>query len=236
MYSRIKPYIELCRASNLPTVWTNTLAAMILSGAQAPWEFFFPIAASMSLFYSAGMCLNDILDAKADRVDKSFRPVACGTIAMAKAWKFTILLFAAAFGLFLAVPYPRAIIGALILSAFIVSYNLLHKKYVWSIFFMAGCRLMIFIITPVALCGQIRGFALALGLLQFAYTLGLSAVARIEKHITKPFLLPSIPVMIACMSLIDGLALALWSSPAWLAAGIAGAAMTIMGQKIARGD
>jgi len=43
-------------------------------------------------------------------------------------------------------------------------------------------------------------------------------------------------MLLAAISLVDGLVIALLVSPVWLWAGVAGAAMTLLGQKLARGD
>jgi len=42
--------------------------------------------------------------------------------------------------------------------------------------------------------------------------------------------------MIACISLLDGIVMAVLVSPAWLVAGISGAVLTQFGQKYIRGD
>ena len=68
----IKTWMTLGRVSNLPTVWTNTLAAALLAssaGALAPpsslvWLL---LLAALSLLYLAGMLLNDLLDADWDQ-------------------------------------------------------------------------------------------------------------------------------------------------------------------------
>ena len=54
--------LALGRVSNLPTVWTNALAGVVLAGgaagdARLPW-----IVLAVSLCYVAGMYLNDAFD------------------------------------------------------------------------------------------------------------------------------------------------------------------------------
>ena len=55
--SSVKAYLDLCRVSNLPTVWTNVLAALLLAEGEFVWSHVTLLALSLSLLYSGGMCL-----------------------------------------------------------------------------------------------------------------------------------------------------------------------------------
>ena len=57
--------LKLGRVSNLPTVWTNVIAALALAGG-APSRVVLAAAAAMSLLYVAGMFLNDAFDRDID--------------------------------------------------------------------------------------------------------------------------------------------------------------------------
>src|SRR6185436_14806944 len=60
--SRLSLYFRLGRVSNLPTVWTNSLAGIVLArGADDP-EVIAGAALSLSFFYVGGMFLNDAFD------------------------------------------------------------------------------------------------------------------------------------------------------------------------------
>jgi 4-hydroxybenzoate polyprenyltransferase len=236
MYLLIKPYIELCRVSNLPTVWTNVLAAMVLTQQKIEWSPFFLLVASMSLFYSAGMCLNDAMDAEIDTQLRPNRPIPSGRVSQYNTYLFAILFLASAVSLLFTLPFKRSLISGLVLAGFIVAYNIYHKRHAASIFLMAACRLMIYVVTSVALSGALGIQALAVGAIQFIYTLLVSAVARHENNRGKPYPFPVIPYMIAAMSIVDGIAMALLVSFWWLIAGIAGMALTVFGQKYVRGD
>src|SRR3990172_5795472 len=100
----VKSYLSLCRISNLPTVWTNVLAAVVLSGSGFSWSDFLLLSLSMSLFYSGGMCLNDMLDRTIDDIKKPFRPIPAGRISLQRAAIFTIALLAVALGLLFLLP------------------------------------------------------------------------------------------------------------------------------------
>ena len=81
--SPMKTWMTLGRVSNLPTVWTNTLAAALLAssaGAMAPpsslvWVL---LLITLSLLYLAGMLLNDLLDADWDQQHHNPRPITLG--------------------------------------------------------------------------------------------------------------------------------------------------------------
>ena len=236
MFSAIKPFLDLCRVSNLPTVWTNTLAAVILSGAEFSWSSFLVLFFSLTFFYSGGMCLNDILDAPADRVNQPFRPIPSDRISMKIASVFTGILLTAGMALLLLVPYKNAIWGGFLLLVLIIVYDKYHKEHPLSVILMAACRLMIFVISAAAVSGSIGLYAAIAGSLQFVYVLIISLVARHENNSKEPFPFPVIPIMIASISLLDGMAMALLASPAWLIAGVGGALFTHFGQRYVRGD
>jgi 4-hydroxybenzoate polyprenyltransferase len=232
----IKAYLDLCRVSNLPTVWTNVLAALVLSGAEFSWCNFIILSVSMSLFYSGGMCLNDICDASIDMDIKPTRPMPSGRISPNHAVRFTVALFVTALILLLAVPYLRAFYAGLLLTVVIIAYDKSHKSHYSSVILMASCRLLVFVVAALAATGSVAPYALLAGCLQFAYVLAISVTARFEKSHPEPFHYPVIPVMIAYISLLDGVAMSLFSSPVWIMAGMGGTVLTQYGQKYVRGD
>ena len=73
--------LRLGRVSNLPTVWTNTLAGIVLAGGRVlePWTL--PLLVALSLFYVAGMYLNDAFDAGIDARERPERPIPAGLVS-----------------------------------------------------------------------------------------------------------------------------------------------------------
>ena len=235
MSSVIKPFLDLCRVSNLPSVWTNTLAALLLSSGFHLTSFVL-LGLSMSFFYCGGMCLNDILDAQLDRIHRPLRPIPSGKLSLRSAIIFTGILFTAALALLLWTSYPGTIKWGFLLLALIVAYDKWHKDHPISILLMGGCRWMIFIVVSAGAIGLIGKFSLLAGFFQFSYVLILSAVARYENSRREPFSFPLIPVMIAGISILDGVVLAILVAPVWFLAGIGGALMTQVAQRFIRGD
>ena len=82
--SRAHTYLRLGRVSNLPTVWTNVLAGVALSGARAPAGTAVLLALALSLFYVGGMFLNDAFDREVDTRERPERPIPSGTVFVAE--------------------------------------------------------------------------------------------------------------------------------------------------------
>jgi 4-hydroxybenzoate polyprenyltransferase len=234
--ANLKAFLDLCRISNLPTVWTNVLAALVLSGVSFTGGDFLILAISLSLFYSGGMCLNDLYDAEIDRKEKPFRPIPSGRISPKAVEVFTLFLFVIALSLLLPTRHPSALFAGLVLLGLIVAYDKSHKKSPASVFLMAGCRLMVFVVTGLAISGTVTGAVWTGGLAQFLYILVLSLVARSENRSKIKFAFPVIPYMLAGISLLDGLLMGFGGSPAWFPAGVGGTVLTLFGQKYVRGD
>lgn len=236
-FQMIIDFLKLCRVSNLPTVWTNVLAAAVLSTAKISVTDVAIPALSMSLFYSAGMCMNDIADRFTDRLSKPSRPIPAGRISPNNASIFTVLLVLSGFlVLSLFTSHAAAILLALALLILIICYNLLHKKHSGSVILMAGCRFMIFAVTAAALRGEVGDLVLLAGACQFVYAIGVTTAARWEKGKISAISFPVIPLLIAGFSIVDGLLMGIASSPAWFPVGLAGFSLTILAQHFVRGD
>ena len=231
----IKPFLDLCRVSNLPTVWTNVLAATVLADVPFSWPSFLILLLSLSLFYSGGMCLNDLWDATVDRVHKPFRPIPSGRVSIRDARIFTVILFGLALAALVCLS-PRSFVAGILLLVLIVVYDRIHKRHPSSVLLMGACRLMVFVVCSVAVSGTVNGRVALGGFLQFAYVLILTVVSRYESRSEKEFAFPVIPTMIASISILDGIVMTLFASPFWFLTGLGGAALTHLGQKYVRGD
>jgi 4-hydroxybenzoate polyprenyltransferase len=232
----LKAIFDLCRVSNLPTVWTNVLAAVVLSGVPFSWLNFIILSASLSLFYSGGMCLNDLCDIQYDRTQRPSRPLPSNRVSMKSAGLFTAILFTAGILLLLGSPYQEAVWSGLLLLIFIVIYDWIHKKSSLSVFLMAACRLMVFVIAGIAVSGNLVPPVIFAGTAQFVYVLILTLVSRHENRLRRKRSFPLVPRLLAGISLLDGIILAILIHPLWILAGIAGSVLTHLGQRYVRGD
>jgi 4-hydroxybenzoate polyprenyltransferase len=177
--------LRLGRVSNLPTVTSNVLAAVALSGARpAGWHLAI-VCLAMALLYVAGMYLNDAFDRDIDARERPDRPIPSGQVA-------ALTVFGAGFGLLgggvLLIVLLCLATGATWLSAasvtalagLIVLYDLHHKGNRWSPVLMGLCRVGVYATTSLAVSGRLDGAVLAGGGCLLAYLIGLTYVARAE--------------------------------------------------------
>jgi 4-hydroxybenzoate polyprenyltransferase len=232
----LKAYLDLCRVSNLPTVWTNVLAACLLASSGFDAGSIVLLAFSLSCFYLAGMAFNDLCDREYDRVKRPSRPIPSGRVSARDTKIFTMLLFAAGFISLALAPYQRAGFAAILLLGAIVAYDRHHKQNPFSVLLMASCRFLLFAVAALAVAGRLPAAVVQAGSVQFGYIVALSLVARYENSRPRSFPFPVLPAMLAGISLLDGVLLAVLVSPVWLVAGAAGFFLTIMGQRYVRGD
>ncbi|NWA02739.1 UbiA family prenyltransferase [Pseudomonas gingeri] len=198
----LRTWMTLGRVSNLPTVWTNTLAAVLLAssaGALASpsslvWIL---LLVTLSLLYLAGMLLNDLLDADWDRRHRNPRPIPLGLVNRRQVGLATALLLllatVAVGGLSRLIDEPVWLLGSVVLLAgFILAYNLLHKKYAHSVWLMGACRSALYITAAASLAAPPQPIWLCAVLLG-TYISGLTYLAR-QEHRNQ--LLSRIPLLL----------------------------------------
>lgn len=213
----LQTWMTLGRVSNLPTVWTNALAAALLAssvGALAPppplvWAL---LLATASLLYLAGMLLNDLLDAGWDQQHQNPRPIALGLISRQQVSLATgallLLATASVLGLSRLIEQPRWLLGsAALLAGLILAYNLLHKKYAHSVWLMGGCRSALYLTAAACLAVPPEPLWLC-ALLLGAYISGLTYLAR-QEHRNQ--LLSRAPAIL----MLSPLALAIYADKVW---------------------
>jgi len=179
--------LRLGRVSNLPTLWTNVLAGTVLAGS-TPTPF--PLGLlllALSLFYMAGMYLNDAFDRDFDAAAYPQRPIPSGAVAAGTIFTMgflglgagELLLIVVGYGIEGGQGWPPVIAG-LSLAATIVYYNAHHKDNPLGPLLMSLCRAQIYLITALAVAPELsQQVWWGTGLLA-AYVIGLSYVARQE--------------------------------------------------------
>jgi len=180
--SAVGIWLDLARAGNFPSVWSNVLAALVLS---APFAGSFPPLGSIglaflagSLAYAGGTTLNDVADAAFDTEHRPERAIPRGWVARSTAaWVGGGQLV---LGLGLLVAAGAALWAAAGLAAAILLYDWLHKRWTGSVVLMAGCRVML-AVTIATLPGHLlRPAFLAWIAALFVYIVVLSLLARRE--------------------------------------------------------
>lgn len=175
----LRPWLELARISNLPTVWTNVTAAWLLAGG--PWldSRLGWLLLAGSLLYTGGMILNDAADAKHDREHKKERPIPQGRISLTSAWVVGLGIMAVGF------PIAVVLAGAhwgitLGLIGAILFYDLYHKPWPGAVWVMGSCRALLYLMAASAAQPTMTGSVLVMALTLGAYIVGLTMVARME--------------------------------------------------------
>ena len=186
---RWKMLLELGRVSNLPTIWSDCLAAWLLGGAGA-WGSFASLCAGATLLYTGGMFLNDACDVGFDRQYRPERPIPSGRISARAVWLLGGALLA--FGWLAILPLGKATTGyASLLLVSILLYDVVHKRTKLAPVLMSACRFLVYLVAgSAAERGTDAGIvwrALALA----GYIIGLSCLARGE---STPGRIPRWPV------------------------------------------
>ncbi|AZD04761.1 UbiA family prenyltransferase [Pseudomonas chlororaphis] len=200
--SALSTWLTLGRVSNLPTVWTNALAASLLASsatALAPpsslvWTLLLVV---LSALYLAGMLLNDLLDADWDQRHQNPRPIVLGLVSRTQVSLATTALLLLALlsllGLSQLIAQPRWLLASAgLLLLFILAYNLLHKKHPHSVWLMGGCRSALYLTAAASLAMPPQPLWLCAALLG-AYIAGLTYLARLEH---KNQLLSRLPLLL----------------------------------------
>lgn len=179
--------LRLGRVSNLPTIWTNVLAGAVLSGADITPQLISLLLIALSIFYVAGMYLNDAFDREFDSVTYPQRPIPSGAVSARMV--FTIGFIGLAMGELLLIAigsrvedgqgWPPALAG-LGLAAAIIYYDVNHKHNSHAPVFMALCRMLVYLTVALAIAPTLSGHVWWGSVLLFAYVIGLTYIARHE--------------------------------------------------------
>lgn len=171
----LRVLLELARVSNLPTAWTNVIAAWLLGGGNWTWSLVWMLCGA-SLLYSAGMVLNDAADARWDREHKKDRPIPSGRISEQATWWLGGIGMLS--GLVCCLVAGAQWWWVLALAGAILAYDLYHKPWAGSVVIMGACRTLLYVMTASALTitGQLWLWGVVLGI----YIVALSLVARGE--------------------------------------------------------
>ncbi|HEX4985362.1 MAG TPA: UbiA family prenyltransferase [Burkholderiales bacterium] len=178
--------LRLGRVSNLPTVWSNVMTGMALAGAAVDARL--PIlVASLSLFYTGGMFLNDAFDHGFDAKARPERPIPSGQVGLAQVHASGFGMMAIGLVLLAWVGYGfepftqwRPVASGIALAAAIVLYNWRHKNNPLSPFVMGLCRMLVYVSAGFAVASALPSpLVLAAGVL-LCYLIGLTYAAKKE--------------------------------------------------------
>ncbi|OED36368.1 hypothetical protein AB833_27485 [Chromatiales bacterium (ex Bugula neritina AB1)] len=178
--------LKLGRVSNLPTVWSNTLAGVVLAGA-SPFNWnIVSLTIAMTAAYIGGMFLNDAFDRKIDAKERPERPIPSGEVKAGDVYAagFTLLGAAIMFSALAAYGWGHSVLrSALIataLCAAIVLYNAWHKNNPLSPVVMGACRMLVYLCAGFTAMESPSFMLYAGAIVLLAYLIGLTYVAKQE--------------------------------------------------------
>jgi hypothetical protein len=199
--------LRLGRVSNLPTVWTNTLAGTLLAGGDWQNTRTLIVVVAMSLFYEGGMFLNDYFDREIDARERPERPIPSFEIASRAVAAIGFALLAVGLAL-LAIVGLEALGLGLLLAALIVAYDLRHKANAFAPILMGGCRALVYAIAAVVAVPTVSATVVLAAAALLAYVAGLSYAAWQERLDSAanlwPLALLAVPLMVLVPSLQAG--------------------------------
>jgi UbiA prenyltransferase family len=179
--------LRLGRVSNLPTVWTNVLAGVVLSGAVFSLGITLVLMLALSLFYVAGMYLNDAFDAGYDRVHRPGRPIPAGEIAASTVYGIGLGLLGAGLCLLLALGYGtpngtglRGFGAGMALGVMIVIYDMWHKGNPIGPVLMGLCRVLVYVTAAAAVADVLPRDLARAAAMALSYLIGLTYAAKQE--------------------------------------------------------
>lgn len=226
--SRLRTYLVLARVSNLPTVWTNVLAALVLGGAGL--ETFTLTAAAMSLFYTGGMFLNDAFDAPFDASARADRPIPAGDASRPEVFSVGFALLLAGGGLLALLPHAlAALAGGVALALAITFYDYRHKGRWFGPIVMGLCRALVYLVAAAGAAGAIAAPVAGAAVVAWAYVVGLTIVAKTTR------LDYAVPWLLAGICLVDAAMIALVGDVNHAVIAAVGFVLTLLFQRVVPG-
>lgn len=178
--------LKLGRVSNLPTVWSNTLAGVVLAGV-SPFNWnILTLTLAMTLSYIGGMFLNDAFDRKIDAKERPERPIPSGQLKAAEVFSagFTLLAGAVFFTALAAYAWGSSVLVATVLAILlcgaIVLYNAWHKNNPLSPIIMGCCRMLVYLCAAFTATKTPSTMVFFGAIVMLAYLIGLTYVAKQE--------------------------------------------------------
>lgn len=222
--SRPRSYLLLARVSNLPTVWTNVLAAYVAAGASG---HSLPIAAaSASLFYTGGMFLNDAFDADHDATVRAGRPIPAGDVSRREAFAIGLVLMAAGEMVIAFTPQPLpALLWGAGLAVAVVLYDYNHKGVSFGPAIMGACRALVYCVAAAGAVGVVPTAVAIAATVMWAYVVALTWVAK------SAGLGYAVPVMLAGICLVDAVMIATMGATQLALVAAAGFVVTLAFQR-----
>jgi 4-hydroxybenzoate polyprenyltransferase len=179
-------HLRLGRVSNLPTVWTNVLAGVILAGAPVEPGSLIGLMLALSLFYIGGMYLNDAFDRQIDALERPDRPIPSGQVSASAVFAIGYAMFGVALVVLAAISLSSnaagwsGVLSGLVLTGVVTYYDMHHKANPLSPLVMGFCRVLVYVTAALVVSGRLPGPVIGGALVLLSYLIGLTYVAKQE--------------------------------------------------------
>jgi 4-hydroxybenzoate polyprenyltransferase len=221
--------LVLGRISNLPTVWSNCLAAWLLNGG-GNWLAFVVLCVGATLLYVGGMFLNDAFDREFDARVRSDRPIPSGDVTARETFAIGWALLAAGLALVWLRGNLLALLWAILLAGAIVFYNYRHKHNPFGPMVMGVCRGLVYCVAAAASAALTPAVVAAAAVLT-VYVVALTWTAK-RVGASAGWL---IPLLIAGISLVDAAVVAANGGGPLIWIALAGFPATLLLQRVVPG-
>jgi 4-hydroxybenzoate polyprenyltransferase len=172
--------LRLGRVSNLPTVWSNSLAGLVLAGSGLALDVGFGLMAIMSLFYVGGMYINDAFDQHIDAAERPERPIPSGQVSAGTVYVSGFIMLALGIvALFLWAGWRPGLTGVALAGA-IVYYDWRHKTDPIGPAWMGLCRVLVYLAAAFLVTTQPPAVLYMGAGALFCYLIGLTYIAKQE--------------------------------------------------------
>ncbi|MBK9138803.1 MAG: UbiA family prenyltransferase [Verrucomicrobia bacterium] len=199
---RIGVWLTLARVTNLPTVWSNCLAAILIGGGTDFVSLLGTIIGG-SFVYAGGVMLNDYFDRDFDARFRPARAIPSGRISPTSVFLGGVAALAAGV-LVLDMLAHASLWLSLTLVVLVFTYDLVHKATALAPVLMAACRLNLYLVAASASFHGVTGLVVWCGLALACYVAGLSCVSRQEVSRAPlawwPILLMVVPMALALVA------------------------------------
>lgn len=171
----LQAWLVLSRVAGLPTVWSNCLAAWVLSGGGSATRMV-GLTLGASLLYVGAAWLNDFFDVEFDRQRRLARPLVSGWIAHDAVGKLGALWLVV--GAVLLVVSGAHLVPVFLVLTLAMLYDRFHNVTKLSPVLLGLCRFFLYVAVASAAPRGVTGFLLWCGIALGAYVGATGHVAQ----------------------------------------------------------
>jgi 4-hydroxybenzoate polyprenyltransferase len=184
----------------------------------------------MTLFYTAGMFLNDASDAAIDTVERPERPIPAGDVSRLEALIAGVLVLGGGEMILTQLPHPSpALMWGVALAAAIVAYDYRHKGQALAPVVMGLCRALVYCTVAAGAIGTVTMPVVVAAAVMWIYVIALTWIAKTPGQ---GYL---VPWLLAGICIVDAIMIAAAGSPQLAAVAAAGFVLTLAFQRVVPG-